>query len=180
MHLDECLLLLVGDEEGVPRACHEVAQFLAFYRTRMAAGQAPPRLVALWIDAVAAGSPAELLADIPAAQHALFRIRESIGMEPIWKLCWVEAGGGSEPADHGTLRSSLISTLIERERVLARPARPRLAPVFEANEGYPSISLESARLRELAPELIGEPITWNEATNILAPLSQDRGWDRQG
>lgn len=61
----------------------------------------------MWVDPVLVDSPSEVLGPGSASSARQFCIRESIGLNGIWCLCWLDADRGGELSDPITLRETL-------------------------------------------------------------------------
>lgn len=172
-HFAKCFLLLLRSTDDLPRACREVGEFLAFHQARIptVSAQQDRRLAGIWVDPLVVDAPPQTWGSGSTSNAHQFRMSESVGVNGIWQLCWLDAAHDRESADFHTIRETLVSALIKE-----RPPRPHLrtlqfVPVFDPDDNYHFILLQTERLRELFPGLIGEPMTWNRTTGALATLT---------
>ena len=168
--VDTHWLLVVASDEGVVRASREVAAFLTFRRARLSpADEEHGRsVIGIWVDSTMVDAVPSVLDVASASCHGQFHVRESIGMNGLWSLWWLDVELADAATAVDTVRESLIATL-----AAIRPPRddgrvPRFAPVFGIDQHPLAIHVEMNRLRELFPRLIGEPVTWAGTTG--APL----------
>lgn len=180
-HFNKYLLLLVRTDGDVSRAWREVGAFLVFQRARLPTVHEEHErwLIGMWVDPLMVDVPPEALGCPPVSGHHPFRIRESIGLSGIWRLCWLDADLGPGAADPGAIRQFLISALSEEQRLRQRPPTRQFTPVFDADDRCSLIHLQTDRLRGLFPGLIGEPVTWNRTTGAMATLSRNGKGARQ-
>jgi len=170
--VSNCFLLLVRSSDDVLRACRDVGEFLAFQRARLPTGHAEQdrRLVGIWLDPLMVDPPPEVWGPVSVSSPHPFRIRESVGLGGIWQLCWLDADHDRESADLHIIRETLVSALIKERPPRPHPRTLQFVPVFDPDDDYHFILLQTERLRELFPGLIGEPMTWNRTTGALAAL----------
>jgi hypothetical protein len=171
--MDKYLLLLVRSDDDIPRACREVGEFLAFHRSHPPTIQVEHerRLIGMWVDPFMADTPPEVLGRSFASGHRQFKIAESVGLSGIWQLCWLDADLPEEPADLGSMHESLVSALAAERPQSQHPPTQRFVPIFDSDDRRSFIHLQSMRLRELFPGMIGEAVTFNRTTGALATLS---------
>lgn len=178
--LANCFLLLVRSSDDVPRACREAGEFLAFQRMRLATmdGRQDRRLIGIWIDPMMVDAPPEICRVGSAARACQFQIRESVGVNGIWCLCWVDADHARNSSDLAITRETLVSALVEEQEPHQQPRTLQFIPVFDADDNCRSALLHAERLRELFPGLIGQPLKWNTATGaweaLTGPAERDR------
>lgn len=169
-----CFLLLVRSSNDVSRACREAGEFLAIRRARLPTEHAEQgrRLVGIWIDPVMVDAPPEKICGPGLAFRACqFQIRESVGVSGIWCLGWVDADHARKSSDLGTTRETLVSALIADRPPHQQPRALQFIPVFDADDNCNFSLLQTERLQELFPGLIGQPMTWNTATGAWAVLA---------
>lgn len=165
--MSNCFLLLVRSSGDVPRACREVRRFLAFQHARLPTMnvELKRRLIGIWVDPLMVDAPPEVFGPRP------FRIRESVGVGGIWQLCWLNADHQGVSTDLHTIRVTLLSALIKERSPRPHPRTPQFVPVFDTNDGHCFILSHTRRLRELFPDHIGDPKTWNRTTGAFVTLT---------
>lgn len=168
-HSGKCLLLLVRSDDDIPRACREAGEFLAFRDARVPKVHEEPdeEFVGIWVDPLAVDSPPDMLGRSSASGHRAFQTRGSLGLGGIWLLCWLDAADGGSPAEHGSLRESLVSALVEQRTRQGHHATPKFAPIYDAADGLPHVCLRTERLRLSFGNVIGASLTWNRTTGAL-------------
>lgn len=171
---DKYLLLLVRSDDDVARACREVGEFLSFQRSHPPTFQVGHdwRLIGMWIDPSVVDTPPEVLRYSFASGHRRFKIAESVGVGGIWQLCWLDSDLAGEPADLVSMHESLVSALVAERPQSQHPPTRQFLPIFDADDNRSFIHLQTSRLRELFPGMIGEPVTFNGTTGALATLSE--------
>lgn len=163
-------LLVVASDETVVRASQEVAAFLTFRRARLSPTdeERARSVIGIWVDSTMVDAVPSVL-DMPSATcHEQFHVRESIGMNGMWSLWWLDVKRADAATAVDAVRESLIATL-----AALRPPRDdgrvrQFVPVFDIDQHPLAIHVEMNRLRELFPRLIGEPVMWDRTTG--APL----------
>jgi hypothetical protein len=106
-----------------------------------------------------------------ASRVCQFQIRESVGVSGIWCLGWVDADHARKSSDLGTTRETLVSALIADRPPHQQSRALQFVPVFDADDNCNFSLLQTERLQELFPGLIGQPMTWNTATGAWAVLA---------
>lgn len=126
------------------------------------------RLLGIWVDTLMVDVPPRILGGASTSGRRPFQIRETIGLGGIWHLCWLDVAPDGRPDTVAEVREALVSALLsERPRAAGR-ADQRFIPVFDADDTLAFIQSQIKRLRELFPDLIGPPATWNRTTASLA------------
>lgn len=140
----------------LPRARAELSEFLGLQRRR--ADFCSEKLLGLWIDPRwGAQLPCELLCCGQHGKGGVAYIRETIGINGIWMLCWFDIPATTRPLTRSTLLKSLVAT-IESARTDPPPA---FVPVFPDDATAGEVRTELQQLTTEHPDL------------ILAPLYQD-------
>lgn len=147
-----CLLLWAGHEVDVPRACREVGEFLRFRHSFPPHFHADQdwRLIGLWVDRLVE-TPFEFPYHFSALERHPFRLRETVGINGIWQLYWLESLLPWRPANQACALKSLVSCLIEERSSSRQSPTPQFAPVFDADDNRSFIGLQSERLKALFP-----------------------------
>lgn len=172
-------LLVVASDEAVVRASQEVAAFLTFRRARLSPAdeERGRSVIGIWVDSTMVDAVPSVLDVASATCPGQFHVRESIGMNGIWSLWWLDVESADAATAVDTVCGSLIATL-----AAIRPPRDdgrvaRFVPVFGLDQHPLAIHVEMNRLRELFPRLIGEPVTWDSTTGALLCVSGPQSCD---
>ena len=166
---------MIASADHVDRAVRDVEAFLAFQRARPSPTHDEHRrdVIGIWVDSTMVDAVPSVLDVASASCHGQFHVRESIGMNGLWSLWWLDVELADAATAVDTVRESLIATL-----AAIRPPRddgrvPRFAPVFGIDQHPLAIHVEMNRLRELFPRLIGD-LSRGPARLALRFVSPDR------
>lgn len=168
-----CGLLLIRSCDDVPRACRDAGAFLAFQRARRPTrhGEQDTKLVGIWLDPLMVALPPEVWGSVSISGSRPFQIRESVGVDGIWELYWLDADYERETVSLDTMREMLVSALIGERPPGPYSSAPQFVPVFDENGTHPSMISQMQRLREVFPGRIENPLTWDRLTNTFATLA---------
>lgn len=179
--LGKFLFLLLRTECEVPRAWREAGEFLRFHRTRLSAvHQAHERsLIGMWNAPLMIERLPEVFGCRSDSGKFQFRIRESVGVNGLWELCWLDTNLGPGANDPDATRKFLIAALIEEQQPRTPPPNSRFAPIFDPEKQYGYVHRQTDHLKGLFPGRIGEPAIWNKATGAITTLSSFGEGDTQ-
>lgn len=140
----------------LPRACVDLSEFLVLQRRRTKARS--EALLGLWIDPRwSERLPCEFPWCEANGKSGTAYIRETVGIDGVWMLCWLDMPEAARPLTRSALLASLVAALG------AARTDPRLAfvPVFPLDAPAGEVRTEWQRLATEHGDL------------VLAPLYQD-------
>jgi hypothetical protein len=126
------------------------------------------RLIGIWVDAVMVEVPPQVFDCVSISGRRPIQIRETVGLDGIWQLCWLDVTSDGKSDTLAEMREALVSALLGERPRSADRADQRFIPVFDADDTLAFIQPQIKRLQERFPDLIGLPATWNRTTATLA------------
>lgn len=171
--------LVIASADHVDRAVRDVEAFLAFQRARPSPTHDEHRrdVIGIWVDSTMVDAVPAVFDVRSATRHRRFRVRESVGVNGLWSLWWLDVELAGVSTAFQTVRESLIATLAAVQPSRDGDRVPRFVPVFGVEQHSSAIQIEVDRLRELFQSRIGEPVTWDSRTGALLRVSGPHNCD---
>lgn len=137
------ILMLVRSLEDLECSCLELNNFFSFRREHYPE-TVLETLLGIWIDPRTAAEPSSALVNSQAAYRTI-RIRETVGLQAIWTLCWLETPAGEDCGE--VPRRDLLDALIESDR-LCKDGMPSgcFIPVFSSEVPSSEVQVEMRSL----------------------------------
>jgi hypothetical protein len=169
---EQCRLLVVRSSEHAARACRDVSNFLTLHPDQNLPGKQSSAcpIIGLWVESAMIDLPVESFGAKLDSDGCEIRFRESMGINGLWSLWWLDVRRAAEIAGTRTLRESLLEALTCHRR----EPRPRFAPVFNAADPTAMASAESSRLRQQFAGFVMPPMFCDSKKGALYPESEVR------
>lgn len=125
------MLMLVRSLEDLACSCIELNDFFSF-RRKYYPETVLETLLGIWIDPRTAAEPPGALLHNQAAYRPV-RIRETVGLQAIWTLCWLETPAGEDRGEvsRRDLEAPSSEAQIEMRSLLARYSQHLMSPWFQ-------------------------------------------------
>lgn len=158
------MLMLVRSLEDLACSCIELNDFFSF-RRKYYPETVLETLLGIWIDPRTAAEPPGALLHNQAAYRPV-RIRETVGLQAIWTLCWLETPAGEDRGE--VSRRDLLGALIESAS-LWQDGMPsgRFIPVFPSEAPSSEAQIEMRSLLARYSQHLMSPWFQDSATGLL-------------
>jgi len=158
------MLMLVRSLEDLARSCIALNDLFSF-RHKHYPEAVLETLLGIWIDPrMAAESPGALVHN--QAAYRPVRIRETVGLQSIWTLCWLETPAGEDRDE--VSRRDLLAALIEPADLCQEGLPPgRFIPVFASEAPSSEVQIEMRSLLASHPHHLMSPWFQDAATGLL-------------
>lgn len=158
------MLMLARSLDDLTRSGIELNDFFSFRRKHYPA-RALETLLGIWIDPRMAAEPPGTLVHNQTAYRPV-RIKETVGLQSIWTLCWLETPAGEDRSE--VSRRDLLAALIESAGLCQEGLPPgRFIPVFPSEAPSPAVQIEMRSLLAQHPHHLMRPWLQDSATGLL-------------
>lgn len=154
------IITFVRSVADLRQACSEISGFFSV-RRRLNPTLPQDEILGLWIDEhLTTNLPTVLELRTDCTGSLIASIREMVGIDGIWNLCWVNLEP-SPPAGYRLRHSDIVETLLAARDPQTEVSSVAFIPIFPTNVPTEETRKEMERLTQHHPRLVQAPIHWD-------------------